>query len=148
MDVKRIAAQIMHCGKTQVFIDPAARKDVEGAITRADVRRLIQRGVITKRVTLGQSRARARKLRKQKKKGRRLGRGSRLGSTKKPKRTWIVKIRALRSELRKMREAGEISSSTYRRLYRQAKGGLFKSKSHLRIFIKKSGLYVKEKEAR
>jgi large subunit ribosomal protein L19e len=148
MDLKRAAARIMHCGRNKIWIDPLRVKEVEEAITMADVRRLIQRGIIKKSVTKGRSRAGARHILTQKKKGRRKGRGSRKGLTLGKKVEWMRTIRAIRAELKRLRDTGSISTSSYRRLYRQAKGGLFKSKSSLRASIRKSGLYVKKEKGR
>jgi large subunit ribosomal protein L19e len=47
------------------------------------------------------------------------------------------KIRAIRDELKKMREGKEITPTEYRVLYVQAKGNLFQSRRHLREQIER-----------
>ena len=45
---KRLAARIMKCGVTRVWIDPTRIKDAQEAITGQDIRRLINDGIIKK----------------------------------------------------------------------------------------------------
>ena len=45
-------------------------------------------------------------------------------------------IRALRTDLRDMRDAGEIDATTYRKLYKMAKGGAFRSKSYMKNYAR------------
>ncbi|HID10161.1 MAG TPA: 50S ribosomal protein L19e, partial [Candidatus Latescibacteria bacterium] len=45
---RRIAASILKCGVHRVWIDPSRIRDVELAITREDVKRLIDDGAIRK----------------------------------------------------------------------------------------------------
>lgn len=132
---RKLAAKILKVGINRIYISPEKKEDVSKAITRDDIRALIKDGSISVRKEKGASRARARKIREQKRKGRRKGHGSRKG--KKGARTprkeiWISKVRALRDELRKLKKEGKIDKKEYRKLYRQIKGNLFKSRRHLR----------------
>lgn len=142
MDVsfqKTLAAKIMKCGKTRVYIDPKALDEVAEAITRDDVRMLIKRGLIKKLPKKGNSRARIRKKMKQKQKGLRNGQGSRKGTKNArlaSKRRWVKAIRSIRRELRNLKEQGKIDRRTYRKYYRYAKGGMFKNRAHLLIHLK------------
>ena len=47
----------------------------------------------------------------------------------------MKKIRALRSLLKEKRDNNTIDVSTYRKLYRKAKGGEFRSRAHLNANI-------------
>ncbi|HIP16571.1 MAG TPA: 50S ribosomal protein L19e [Methanothermococcus okinawensis] len=151
MDVstqRRMAADILDCGIDRVWIDPDQLDRVKMAITKDDIRQLIKEGVIVKKQKKGISSARAKKLKEQKKKGRRRGPGSRKGAkgARTPqKRKWINTIRPLRRMLRELRDSGMIDRSTYRMLYRKAKGGVFRSRSHLRLYLEEHGL-LKAKE--
>ncbi|UCG95554.1 MAG: 50S ribosomal protein L19e [archaeon] len=143
---KRMAAKILKCGVEKIWIDPDELEDVSKAITKADIRKLINRGIIKKRGSNSQSRGRARKILKQKKLGRRKGRGRRKGkkmakTTK--KRKWIKTIRPLRKTLKELRDTGEITRGQYRTLYLMAKGGRFKSRSHLKLYMKKENILKK-----
>ena len=131
---KRMASQILKCGYHRVWIDPARLEDVADAITRGDIRMAIRSGAIKKRPKKGISSARTNKTRLQKLKGRRKGHGKRKGAkyARKPKKeAWIQIIRPIRAKLKGYRDSGVIDKNVYRRYYRQAKGGSFKSKAHL-----------------
>ncbi len=142
---RRLAAEVMGCGLNRVRIttDPAEQENIFDAITREQVRDLVRRNVITLREERGVSRGRARARAAQRKKGRRRGHGTRRGSAnaRTPrKRAWIGLIRRLRAHLRELKAQGRIDVSTYRRFYRQAKGGMFKSKAHLTQQLQMAGL--------
>lgn len=140
---KRLAAKILGVGINRVWIDPARAADVEAAISRGDVRRLIHDGTIMARPERGVSRARARELAAKRKKGRRRGRGSRKGAAKarQPKKeAWIRTVRPLRARLRELRNNRTIDAKEYRRLYRMVKGGAFRSKAHLETYLKERGI--------
>lgn len=143
---RRMAARLLRCGVNRVWIDPNRMEDVADAITRTDIQIMIDAGAIKARQRKGVSRGRTRHKKEQKKKGRGRGHGSRKGSKKarKPKKErWIQTIRPIRERLRELRDEGKIDVSTYRRFYLQAKGGAFKSKSHLETHLMSSG-YLKE----
>ena len=127
---RRLAAQILKVGENRVWIDPNRLDDVAMAIRRDDIRRLIHEGAIRQLPIKGISRARAKELSKKRKRGLRSGPGSRKGkSTAKVsgKERWMIKIRAIRRHLKKLRARRIIRPSDYRRLYRLAKGGVFPS---------------------
>ena len=48
----------------------------------------------------------------------------------------MTTIRALRKDLKEMRDNREINRSTYRKLYKMAKGGAFKSKSYMKTYAR------------
>ena len=131
---KRMAADVMDVGKDRVWIDPDEQEKVDEAITRKDIRNLIEGGTIQKKDEKGTSKGRAKHIKKQKKKGRRKGQGSRKGkkgARKSDKKKWMEKIRAIRNRLKEMRDEGEITSDQYRELYDMSKGGFFRDTKHL-----------------
>jgi large subunit ribosomal protein L19e len=143
---KRMAAEILKCGHTRVWIDPNRIEDVADAITRADIRTAIESGTIRAKPQKGISRGRARYMAAQKAKGRRRGQGSRKGTSgaRTPrKRRWIQTIRPIRVELAKLRDEGKITKKVYREFYMKAKGGMFKSRNNLLMHLKTAG-YLKE----
>lgn len=146
----RLAADVLAVGKSRVRIDPDRAAEVATAVTRSDIRKLVSGGVITAVQKQGVSRGRGRKSDAQKAKGRRTGPGSRKGAAgaRTPRKdTWMALIRALRSELRELREKGAIDASTYRDYYVRAKGGQFRSRAHLRAHMKTEGALPEEVEA-
>jgi len=50
----------------------------------------------------------------------------------------MKKIRALRKELKRSKE--QLNEGGYRKLYNMSKGGYFRSKSHLKLYIKEKNL--------
>jgi len=146
MDLKnqrRIAADLLKCGVNRVWIDPNRLEDASDAITRGDVRTLIASGAIVAKQKKGISRARAEHTRAQKRKGRQTGHGSRRGrkGARKPsKERWIQAIRPIRRKLKELRDTGKIDRATYRKYYRQAKGGVFKNRPHLESHMRTEGV--------
>jgi large subunit ribosomal protein L19e len=144
---RRIAAKVLHVGLGRVWIDPEASGDVAEAITRDDIRGLIEDGVIQKIQKQGISRGRTRVRVRQKSMGRRKGHGSRKGArgarTNKKER-WMSKIRALRRRLKELRADESIDRTAYRMLYNKANGGDFRNVAHLNDFIAAHELLVRE----
>ncbi|MFB6174877.1 MAG: 50S ribosomal protein L19e [Candidatus Nanohalobium sp.] len=131
---KRMAAEVMNIGKNRVWIDPEQMERVEEAITRQDIRNLVESGAIQKQKQKGTSKGRSRKNKKQKQKGRQKGQGSREGrktARKSSKQQWMEKIRAIRKRLKEMRDNEEITQEQYRKLYDMSKGGFFRDTKHL-----------------
>lgn len=131
---RRLAAEVLNVGESRVWIASDRIEDVSTAITRADIRRLINEGTIKAVPKKGISRGRTRILHAKKKRGLRSAHGSRKGTAgaRTPKKQlWTGKIRLLRKHLRELRDRRVIAEDVYRRLYGMAKGGAFKSVSHL-----------------
>ena len=133
--VRRMAAEILGVGEGRIWIDPEHLKRVSGAISREEVRKLIDDGFIGVRPIKGVSRVRARRRALQRKKGRRKGPGSRKGSRISRKELWMIKVRALRRFLRTLKEKKLIEPKVYRRLYLMVKGGAFRSVAHLKLYL-------------
>jgi len=135
---KRLAGQILKCSKKRVKFDPDSSSDIKEAITKADIRGLIKDKVITKIAARGVSRGRARKRLVQRRKGKQKGEGSKKGSrgARAPKkRAWINKIRAQRKLLKILKEKKIIDDKFYRELYSKSKGGFFRSRRHIKLYL-------------
>jgi large subunit ribosomal protein L19e len=132
---KRLAASVLGCGVNRVWFDPGRATDVEGAISRDDLRTLIKEGVIRARPKTGVSRGRARERDADRSYGHRKGAGKRRGAAgaRRPGKTqWIQRIRAIRKTMRALRDGGQIDPHLYRILYRKAAGGQIRSVAHLK----------------
>jgi len=143
---RRLAAKILKVGESRVWINPDRIDDVQAAITREEIKKLIHEGAIKALPKEGVSRARARIIHAKKKKGLRKGPGSRSGASgaiMSKKEAWMKKIRALRRRLRELREKRIITESVYRKLYVMAKSGRFESKAELENYIKAQGWWRK-----
>jgi large subunit ribosomal protein L19e len=140
---RQLAANVLKCGVHRVWIDPEKSDEVSMAITRGEIRKFINEDIIKLLPENTQSRGRARALAQKKKKGRRIGAGSKKGkkySIVSRKTRWINKIRAQRRKLRDLRDRRIISVNTYRSLYRKAKGGEFRSVAELERYITDNNL--------
>ncbi|MBI4895756.1 MAG: 50S ribosomal protein L19e [Candidatus Aenigmarchaeota archaeon] len=137
---KTIAAKLLKCGRSRVWIDPARIGDVHQAITSQDVRKLIRDGIIKEKQKTGLSNFKKKKIAEQKKKGRRKGHGSRKGKfgvRYDRKSEWMNKIRAQRTILKEFLKNNSIDKETYKDLYRKTKGGFFRSRAHLISYVQK-----------
>lgn len=135
---RRIAADVLKIGVNRVWFDEDRLDEITKAITKADIRRLVSNKVIQARPKKGNSRFRTRKRMIQKKKGRRSGPGHRRGTHKaraSKKRTWMILIRNQRRFLKDLKDKGLLISKNYQMLYLRAKGGFFRSRRHLKLFI-------------
>lgn len=146
---RRMAASILKCGRNRVWMDSDRTDEIAKAVTRADIKILINGGAIKSKQIQGISRGRKKFNQKQKEKGRRKGHGSRKGAkyARLPrKERWIRTIRPIRTYLRQLRDDKSIEKSVYRKYYRKAKGGEFRSKHHLRTRLTSDGFLKEDKQ--
>jgi large subunit ribosomal protein L19e len=135
---KRLASDVLDVGKNKVWFDPERQGDIAEAITREDVRELVDEGAIRADEPEGNSRGRARERQQKRSYGHRTGPGSRRGKSgarQDPKAEWRSRIRAQRERLRELRDEGDLDRSTYRDLYDKAGGGEFDSVADMERFI-------------
>ncbi|PIN86487.1 50S ribosomal protein L19e [Candidatus Woesearchaeota archaeon CG10_big_fil_rev_8_21_14_0_10_44_13] len=143
---KRIAADVLKCSAKRVWFDEDHLDEIKEAITKADLRSLISKGMIRIKPAKVTSRGRARHRRVQKSKGRRKGQGSRkgkAGARLARKDNWKNMIRAQRDLIKYLKEEQIISRKDYRMLYSKCKGGFFRSRRHIRLFIEEKNLAKK-----
>ena len=135
---RRMAANIFRAGLSRVWIDPEEIDRVQSAITRGEIQTLVREGRIRllpkKGVSRGRARARA---------GRKRGPGRRKGGRGLGKKEWVSKIRAVRRHLRVLRDRRQLTPENYRKLLGLAKGGAFRSSSHVDDFAKSRQLLRK-----
>lgn len=149
---KQLAARALGVSPKRVKFNastPEAKKELKELISREGVKELVEEKLIIKKPKKGNSRTRANYILAQKKKGRRQGHGNRKGTANarfNEKTKWMIKIRALRANLKEMKESGKIDVKTYRELYLKAKGNFFRSKRHMLIYIQQNNLFQEVKE--
>jgi len=144
---KRLAGQIMKCSPSRAHFDPDRLDEIKEAITNANVRGLISTGAIIKKPTNDTSRGRIRLAIIQKRKGRGKEPSKRKGKAtarRQPKREWMNKVRLLRNTLTELKDKDAIAVKDYRSLYMKVKGGFFRSKRHLSIYLEEQGLLKKK----
>ena len=146
---QRMAAQILKCGVRRVWMDQDRLDEIAKAVTKDDIRVLINGKAIKARQIRGISNARKKFNINQKEKGRRRGHGSRKGAkyARLPKKErWINTIRPIRTYLRQLKDEKQIDASTYRKYYMKAKGGEFRSKHHLHTHLISDGIIKEGKQ--
>ena len=135
---KRLAAEVLDVGKNSVWLDPAEQEDISEAITREDIRNLVDQGAIRAEQPSGNSRGRAKERNEKRSYGHQKGAGNRkgkAGARQNPKEEWQSRIRAQRKRLRELRDEGELDKSQYRDLYDKAGGGEFDSVADMERYI-------------
>lgn len=131
---KRMASKILKVGINRVWIDPDEADKVLSAITRNEIRKLIHEGIIGAKPKSGISRGRVRGKQLKRRVGRRRGPGSRKG-TRRSGSTWTRRIRAVREQLRELRDKRMIERGIYRRLFQMARGGAFRDSTHVTEYV-------------
>jgi|TARA_Y100000310_G_C20613210_1_gene779152 large subunit ribosomal protein L19e len=140
---KRLAAQLLKSSENNIWLDSNRLDEIKEAITKADIKSLIKDKAIKSKKRVGISRYRIRKRYAQKRKGRRSGFGSIKGgkyARLSKKNSWINRIRVQRTFLQNLRDKEVIDRSSYRSLYMKCKGGFFRSKRHIKMYMHERGI--------
>jgi len=136
---KRLATSLLKCSKKRVVFDNERLDEIKESITKKDIDNLIKDKAIKKKQAKGVSRARANKIKRQKSKGRRKGPGSKKGThgARLPKKqAWMKKVRVQRKFIKELKDKKIITSKSYRMLYSKISGGFFRSRKHIKLYIK------------
>ena len=96
---KRLAASILKVGLNRVWIDPERIEEVSLVMTREGVKQLIKDGAIKAKPQKGNSSYRSKKIKEQKAKGKRKGRGKVLVATD---------LKKLKNKKQKVKEKVEV----------------------------------------
>ena len=144
---KRLAASILKCSPKRVVFHTDRLDEIKEAITRQDIAGLVKQGAIIRMQKQGVSRVRANKRLVQYRKGRRKGHGSMKGkqTARLPQKTqWMNTVRLQREFLATLKEKHLITVPIARDLYRKIKGGFFRNKRHLKLYLEEKSLIVKK----
>ena len=136
---KRMAADVLDVGKSRVWFDPDEQSEIAEAITREDIRDLVDQGTIRAADAKGNSKGRARERAEKRAYGHRKGPGSRKGKSggrKNSKDEWVSRIRAQRRRLKELRDDGPLTATQYREVYNKASGGEFDDVARLEAYIR------------
>jgi len=145
---RRIASDLLKVGRNRILFDPNRLDEIKEAITKTDIRSLIKDKAIQSKPKTGVSRFRARKIIIQKRKGRKKGTGSRKGKRTarlSRKREWVNNVRTQRDLILQLKNKKSITPQTYRIMYRRIKGGFFRSRRHIRLYLTEGG-FIKKNE--
>jgi large subunit ribosomal protein L19e len=135
--VRRLAADILGVGESRIRISPDNIKEVEGALTRADVKGLIGKGFITRKELNGRASTVKRERRSS---------GHRRGLVIDSKSAWMEKVRAQRRFLRLLVADGAVRQGSKRSLYGKIKSGIFRNKRAMLLYLKDNGLVARDYE--
>lgn len=137
LTVRRLAADLLNCGRNRIRINPNSIKEVEGALTRIDVKGLIDKGIITKIKILGRA---------SKKKTKRRGKGSKKGILQNKKEVWMTKVRSQRKLLRELVSSGAVKQNDKQSIYGKIKSGILRNKKAMVQYLKENNLVSKDYE--
>jgi len=135
---KKLAGKVLKTGISKVWLNPEKMEDIEKAITKWDVRKLIKKGDIRTLPEKIHVRSEAKK--------RKRGPGSRKGkkySIVPRKRRWISAVRPQRKMLKELKSSAQLDNANYRKLYNLVKGGMFRSRAHLKLYIEQNNMLKK-----
>jgi large subunit ribosomal protein L19e len=135
---KRLAADVLDVGQSRVWFDPDQQGEIAEAITREDIRELVDDGTIRAEDKKGISKGRSRERKDKRAYGHQKGPGTRqgkAGARENGKEKWQQQIRAQRKKLNELRGNGDITRTQYRELYNKARGGEFQSVQYLLNYI-------------
>lgn len=135
---KRMAAKVLKVGISRVWLDPSKLKDIEKAVTKWDIRKLIKQNAIK---ALPEKLHRP-KIRIKKRRGIGRRKGGKYAIVPR-KRRWISTIRPLREFLTELKASGQIDNPTYKKMRLLSKGGMFRSRTHLRLYLEQHHLLKK-----
>ncbi|MFP4523019.1 MAG: 50S ribosomal protein L19e [Candidatus Nanoarchaeia archaeon] len=144
---KRLAADVLKCSPKRVHLAADRSADIKEAITRADIKGLVGEGIIVKKQATGVSRVRAKHRANQRRKGLQRGPGKKKGKKTAlvPKKTsWMVKIRTQRTFLQELKSKNLLNQEDYVALYKKSKGGFFRNKRHIKVYIEEHDMVQKK----
>ncbi len=144
---KRAAGQILGRGISAIRIRPSSFTDVDKAITRDDIRRLIGSGDIYALPAKRNISARSKVLHQKRSEGRMRGPGNRRGTRKaRQGRTWEKKVRSQRFFLKQLKAMKKIDTGKFNQLYGLVKGNVYADKQSLIIHLRDEGVELSEEE--
>ena len=146
---KRAAAHILKRGKTAIRILPGSVSDAEKALTKDDIRRLIEKGGMYAIKEKHNASSRSKKLKKARASGRRRGIGRRRGTDKtRIGRTWEKKVRSQRRLLKELKLMKKIDTKTFNEFYGHVKGNVYATKANLLLQLREQGMNITEEEVK
>ena len=143
---KILAAKILKKGRRRIILETSKLPEIKEAITKQDIRGLLNKKIISIKAEKGHSRARARKILYQKRKGKRKSKGSKKGTktTRLPrKRAWILRVRTQRKFIKNLKNKQLLTKKDFRDVYRKIKSNRFRTIRLLKLYIQEKNLLDK-----
>lgn len=144
---KRAAASILQRGQSAIRVKPESALDAAKALTKEDIRKLIQSGSIYAIKAKHNKSEGARLLKKARSEGRSRGPGSRRGTRKRRiGRVWEKKVRSQRRMLKELKAMDKIDKKTFTLFYRQIKGNQYATKANLLLQLREGGAKITDED--
>jgi large subunit ribosomal protein L19e len=128
---KELAKKTLGVGKNRIYFDRERISEIKEAITKQDIKDLHAEGVILIKPVKGRKKVTKRKIRR--------GPGKIKKTVNKRKREYVKTTRKLREYLKELKRREEISNEIFTDLRNKIGVRMFKSKSHLKEYLKQSG---------
>ena len=146
---KRVAAQMLNRGESSIRFRVDAIPEIEKAITREDIKKLIGNGSILALKAKHNISMNAKIMRKKREEGRRRGVGRRKGSKgARGGMSWEKKIRSQRMLLSELKKMKKLDSKQFMKFYMLVKGNSFANKASLLLHVKDEGIILSDEEIR
>ncbi|HLI46502.1 MAG TPA: 50S ribosomal protein L19e [Geobacterales bacterium] len=130
--IRELASKITGAGESRIYIDPEYYDRLSTVISRQEVKKLIEDGIIKVKPKKGQ----VWKEEKIRKRRQRRGPGSKKGKRSKVrKEEYVLRVRGLRRFLRQLYDKGAMDSQTYRTLRLLIKSGTIRSKARIKSYL-------------
>ncbi|MGC8676253.1 MAG: 50S ribosomal protein L19e [Candidatus Micrarchaeia archaeon] len=144
---KRVASEMLERGESSIRIKQSSLDDANKALTRDDIRKLIEQGSIYALPAKHNLSRHGKLLKLKRAKGRKRGYGKRRGTYKaRAGITWERKVRSQRLLLKRLKELGKLDNKTFRRFYGLVKGASFPDKRSLLLHLADEGVRVSDEE--
>lgn len=144
---RRVAADLLGRGTSAVRIKEDAIPEAEKAITRDDVRALIQKGLVYAEKKKHNISAYGKILKEKRGQGRKRGTGKRRGTEKaRASVEYKKRVRAQRRVLAQLKQEKAFNNEKFKEFYRLVKGGTFASKASLLGHIKGDGIQISDEQ--
>ncbi len=128
---KELAARTLKVGKERIIFIPSRSKEIKEAITKQDIRDLKIDGAIQIKEINGRKKI----LRKKKKRSP----GNIRKKVNKRKQNYVIMTRKLRGHVKRVKEQEKISKDEVKDIRNKIRNKIFKSKAHLKEYIKSIG---------
>ncbi len=144
---RRAAAEILNRGESSIRFNKNALEEIKKALTKDDIRRLIQNGSIFAVKPKHNLSLNSKLLKKKREEGRRRGFGRRKGTRKaRGGITWEKKVRSQRALLKELKKMGKIDNASFKKFYMLIKGNAFPDKASLLLHLRDEGISISDEE--
>jgi large subunit ribosomal protein L19e len=144
---RRAAAEILNRGESAIRFNSAALEEIRKALTKDDVRRLIQNKSIYAIKEKHNLSINSKILKKKREEGRRRGFGRRKGTRKaRGIISWEKKTRSQRALLKELKKMGKLDTASFKRFYMLVKGNSFPDKASLLLHLREHGVEINDEE--